>query len=79
MSNAPAANNQAASDQLEAIAKKHLWIETLETRHSDRLDFHEVGVASLKAALQAAFEAGKKSRGGAVRQEKARHGGRAEG
>jgi hypothetical protein len=63
MSTTPIKAAQALSDQLEAIARKHLWIETLETRHSDRLDFHEVGVASLKNALQAAFEAGQKSRG----------------
>lgn len=62
MSTAPATHDQALSDQLEAIAKKHLWIETLETRHSDRLDFREVGVGSLKAALQAAYEAGRQAR-----------------
>jgi len=28
--------------QLEQIAKQHLFIETLETQHSDRLDFHDV-------------------------------------
>lgn len=43
---------------LTLIATKHLDIETLETRHSDSLDFHDVGVASLKNALQAAFMAG---------------------
>jgi len=43
---------------LTLIAKNKLGIETLETRNSDRLDFHDVGVASLKEALHAAFMAG---------------------
>jgi len=46
------------------IAKTELGIETLETRHRDRLDFHEVSVASVKAALLAAFEAGRSSERG---------------
>lgn len=29
------------------IARKHLGIETLETRNSDSLDFHDVGVGCL--------------------------------
>jgi hypothetical protein len=44
---------------LASIALAHLRIETLETRHSDSLDFHDCGVASIKAALLAAYEAGK--------------------
>ena len=44
---------------LEQIAAKHLGIETLATRKSDSLDFHEVSVWSLKSALEAAFEAGR--------------------
>ena len=46
---------------LTLIAEKHLDIDTLETRHSDRLDFHDVAVWGIKEALQAAFEAGKQS------------------
>jgi hypothetical protein len=42
------------------IAKKHLRIETLKEQKSDRLDFHEVGVWSIEAALLAAFEAGQR-------------------
>ncbi len=45
---------------LEEIAKKHLNLETLETRNSDSLDFHDVAVWSLKEALQEAYEAGKR-------------------
>lgn len=43
---------------LEQIARKELGIATLKTRNSDRLDFHEVSVESLRRALQAAYEAG---------------------
>jgi hypothetical protein len=41
-----------------AIAKKHLGLETLESRGRDCLDFHEHGVRTIKAALEAAFLAG---------------------
>ena len=40
------------------IAQKHLFIETLETRNSDRLDFHDVAVWNVREALEAAFKAG---------------------
>ena len=43
---------------LEAIAREHLGIQTLATRRSDSLDFHEVAVWSLKDALAAAYRAG---------------------
>ncbi len=43
---------------IQQIAQKHLGIETLETRMSDRLDFHDLAVWSIEAALKAAFEAG---------------------
>lgn len=43
---------------LTVIAQNHLGIETLETRNSDRLDFHDVSAGSVKAALLAAFMAG---------------------
>ena len=46
-------------DQIFAlIAQKHLFIETLETPHSDRLDFHDVSVWGVRSALEAAFKAG---------------------
>ena len=41
-----------------AIAKEHLRIETLEIRRSDSLDFHDVSVWGIRAALEAAYEAG---------------------
>ena len=46
-------------DQIFAlIAQKHLNIETLETRSSDSLDFHDVSVWGVRSALEAAFKAG---------------------
>ena len=46
------------NDLFTRIAQTHLSIDTLETRHSDSLDFHDVGVWCVRDALQAAFEAG---------------------
>lgn len=43
---------------LTLIAQKHLGIETLETRKSDRLDFHDTAVWCIRDALEAAFKAG---------------------
>ena len=43
---------------LTQIAQSKLGIETLETRHSDSLDFHDTAVWCLKDALEAAFKAG---------------------
>lgn len=48
--------------ELEKIAQEVLDIETLETRMSDSLDFHEVSVWSLEEALKQAYEAGKNSK-----------------
>lgn len=43
---------------LTRIAQQHLRIDTLETRKSDGLDFHDVAVWCLRDALEAAFNAG---------------------
>ena len=43
---------------LTHIARDHLFIETLETRRSDSLDFHDVAVWCIRDALKAAFNAG---------------------
>jgi hypothetical protein len=40
------------------IAQDKLRFETLETRRSDSLDFHDVAVWCVKDALEAAFQAG---------------------
>ncbi|GJQ55580.1 MAG: hypothetical protein HKUEN07_21490 [Rhodocyclaceae bacterium] len=52
---------QTLDQQLQQIALDHLFIETLETRHSDRMDFHEVSVWGVKSALMAAYEAGRQA------------------
>lgn len=51
-------NNETRDEMLELIAKATLDIETLETRNSDRLDFHDTAVWLLKQALQQAYSAG---------------------
>ena len=43
---------------LEKIAKKYFRVETLQTRNRDSLDFYDVAVWNIKAALKAAYEAG---------------------
>ncbi|RUL89449.1 DUF6900 domain-containing protein [Tautonia sociabilis] len=43
---------------LADIARKHLGVETLEPRHSDGLDFHDLAVWRIRDALLAAYEAG---------------------
>ncbi len=46
---------------LAAIAREHLSIPTLETRRADSLDFYNVAVWQVEAALKAAFDAGAQS------------------
>lgn len=41
-----------------AIAKAYLSIDTLESRVRDSLDFHNVSVWGVRAALEAAYKAG---------------------
>lgn len=48
----------ALEETLERIARETLDIETLKTRNSDSLDFHDVAVWRLKEALNAAYAAG---------------------
>ncbi len=50
---------EPAVDPLTEIARRHLGLQTLAARNSDSLDFHEVAVWSLRAALEAAFELGR--------------------
>ncbi len=52
---------QTLDKQMQQIALDHLFIETLETRNSDRMDFHEVSVWGVKSALMAAYEAGRQA------------------
>jgi len=58
----PAAATPATNDTeaiIAAIAQSHLGLETLESRHSDRLDFQDHSCMAIRDALRAAFEAGK--------------------
>ena len=43
------------------IAQRQFRLETLETRIWDRLDFHDVAVWAIRAALEEAFEAGRRA------------------
>jgi hypothetical protein len=47
--------------QLLEIAQRQFRLETLETRNWDRLDFHDVAVWAIRAALEEAFEAGRRA------------------
>ena len=49
---------QTLEQQMQKIALDHLFIQTLETQHRDRLDFHDVSVWAVKSALEAAYAAG---------------------
>ena len=56
------AHDQRLRDKLTKIAINHLLVdETLETRNSDSLDFHDCSVWGIKAALEEAFRAGQLS------------------
>ena len=56
---------------LTQIAQSKLGIETLETRKSDSLDFHDVAVWCLSDALEAAFNAGVEQGRKAAKSDKA--------
>ena len=43
------------------LSRRQFHLETLETRNRDRLDFHDVAVWALRAALEDAFEAGRRA------------------
>ena len=65
MTNQKQNKQQAQTAQRDAlileIAKRQFFIETLETRERDSLDFHDVAVWSIRAALEEAYEAGRAS------------------
>ena len=56
----PTPNAQRDALILE-IAQRQFRLETLETRNRDRLDFHDLAVWALRAALEDAFEAGRRA------------------
>jgi len=47
--------------EIETIARERMGIESLEERGMDDLDFHTLGVLTLKAALELAYRAGRRS------------------
>ena len=53
---------QTRDETLANIAATILNLETLDTRKSDRLDFHELSVWQIKKALEAAFTAGQEAK-----------------
>jgi hypothetical protein len=57
-----AQQESACQEAVTTIARQVLGIPTLEARNSDRLDFHEIGVWSLRQALSEAYLAGRASR-----------------
>jgi hypothetical protein len=58
----PKPQKQTTDQLFLEIAKRHFVIETLETRNSDSLDFHDVAIWGIKAALQETYEAGRKTK-----------------
>lgn len=57
-----AMNGEAARDALLLeIAQLHLFLETLETRNRDGLDFHDSAVWAIRSALVAAYDAGRRA------------------
>lgn len=58
----PNDTNSAPEALLAELARQHLGIETLATRNSDSLDFHDVAVWAIRKALEAAWQAGRDAR-----------------
>jgi hypothetical protein len=58
----PNDTNSAPEALLADLALQHLGIETLATRNSDSLVFHDVAVWAIRAALEAAYQAGRNAR-----------------
>ncbi|MBK8015230.1 MAG: hypothetical protein IPK20_00085 [Betaproteobacteria bacterium] len=57
------APDTAAEQAIAEIARRILHLDTLETRNSDALDFHELAVWSIREALVAAYNAGRTAGG----------------
>ena len=63
MARQTAATHASLDDLLTAIARANFTsVETLETRNSDGLDFHDVAVWQIRTALQAAYDAGRSAK-----------------
>lgn len=59
---AAAKTNAKRDATLARIAWKHLDLATLETLNSDRFDFSNQSVWSIRAALEAAYKAGQEAK-----------------
>jgi len=55
-------DHAAMETAIREIANRVLDLGTLETQNSDRWDFHELAVWEIKAALEAAYQAGRASK-----------------
>lgn len=55
---------ESRDDTIEKIAVDVLHVETLADRKSDSLDFYDCSVWGIKAALEQAYEAGRRAGGG---------------
>ena len=55
------ADKDKATRVAQACAKEFFGVSTLETRHSDQLDFYDCSVWSIKRALETAFRLGAES------------------
>ena len=51
-------SDATAEAAAEDIARRHLGIKTLDTRHADALDFHDCAIWNIRDALIAAFDSG---------------------
>lgn len=58
MSDKTTTTDNPAQNIIDLIAQKKLGIASLKTQNSDRLDFHELSVASIREALETAFKLG---------------------
>lgn len=58
----------APAELLERIARETLGLDTLATRRSDGLDFHDLAVWSIEKALQAAYASGLQAGAGGCRR-----------
>ena len=58
MTQATKAKPEASEALILDIAIRHFFVETLDTRNRDRLDFHDVAVWAMRAALNEAYTAG---------------------
>jgi hypothetical protein len=48
-------------DRVLEVARRHMGIETLESRNSDSLDFHDLSVGTIRNGLCEAFVQGQRS------------------